>query len=500
MESESDRYRIRPGRKSDAAGLADLHASVQLQFATGGRPHPGIAAWVEDLMDGHPSVTPADFLVAEDAATGRPVASLVSIRQTWNLGTGLEGPRAGVRLPVAQIELVGTAPEHRGNRLTERLFSALHQRHADDGAAIQMIEGIPYFYRRLGYDYALANDGAPTVPAAAVASVGEGGPTVRAAVASVGEGGPTVRAAVASAGEGGPTVRPAIAEDAEALAGIDRQISGGDALTCPRDAAVWRYEISGRRPADISARRVAVLVRDAEVCGYLVHGDRLSAAGELPVFAAACAQPADWPHAAPAMHAYLGEIGRGLTGFTAVRRILSPGHPLVRLGPAGVPRRPRGWYIRCADPIDLLTRLQPLRADDGDGHPRCRQPVNRSRNPRGRPAGGSDPAGPGPPHPARSAGTLAGLPAPRPPHRALPDRRLPQRAGAHLAAGLTAPRRGQFSSGAETFLRCVAYQAAERGGGARLGRPPHSCAGRSSWPVFAGELWCVAASWAGKGA
>jgi hypothetical protein len=31
-----------------------------------------------------------------------------------------------------------------------------------------MIEGIPYFYRRLGYDYALANDGAPTVPAAAV--------------------------------------------------------------------------------------------------------------------------------------------------------------------------------------------------------------------------------------------------------------------------------------------------------------------------------------------
>jgi hypothetical protein len=346
MESESDRYRIRPGRKSDAAGLADLHASVQLQFATGGRPHPGIAAWVEDLMDGHPSVTPADFLVAEEPATGRPVASLVSIRQTWNLGTGLERSRAGVRLPVAQIELVGTAPEHRGNRLTERLFGTLHQRHADDGAAIQMIEGIPYFYRRLGYDYALANDGAPTVPAAAIASAGEGGPPVRPAVAS--------------AGEGGPTVRPAIAEDAEALAGIDRQISGGDALTCPRDAAVWRYEIGGRRPADISGRRVAVLVRDAEVCGYLVHGDRLSPAGELPVFAAACAQPADWPHAAPAMHAYLGEIGRGLTGFTAVRRILSPGHPLVRLGPAGVPRRPRGWYIRCADPIDLLTRLQPL--------------------------------------------------------------------------------------------------------------------------------------------
>jgi ribosomal protein S18 acetylase RimI-like enzyme len=327
MTSEGARYQIRPGRKSDVTGLAGLHAAVQLQSGTGGHPHPGIAAWVEDLMDGHPSVTPADFLVAEDRTTGRPAASLVGIRQTWSL--------AGVPLPVAQVELVGTAPEHRGNRLADRLFDAFHQHGAEDGTALQMIEGIPYFYRRLGYDYALANDGAPTVPAGALAS------------------------AVTSQG-GEPIVRSATTGDAEALAAVDRRIMGGAALNCPRDAAVWRYEIGGRSPEDIAGRKVAVLVRDAEVRGYLVHGDRLSPAGELPVLAAACAQPADWPHAAPAMHAYLGETGRGLTGFTAVRRILSPAHPLVRFGPAGVPRRPRGWYVRCADPIALLARLQPL--------------------------------------------------------------------------------------------------------------------------------------------
>jgi hypothetical protein len=56
---------------------------------TGGQPHPGIAAWVEDLLDGHPSVVPDDFLVAEDSATGRPVASLVELRQDWSLaGSG----------------------------------------------------------------------------------------------------------------------------------------------------------------------------------------------------------------------------------------------------------------------------------------------------------------------------------------------------------------------------------------------------------------------------
>jgi hypothetical protein len=71
MTGEDDRYLVRPGRAADAGELADLHASVQLQAATGGQPHPGIAAWVEDLLAGRPSVVPEDFLVVEEAATGR---------------------------------------------------------------------------------------------------------------------------------------------------------------------------------------------------------------------------------------------------------------------------------------------------------------------------------------------------------------------------------------------------------------------------------------------
>ena len=59
MTRENERYIIRPGRASDATALAGLHASVQLQTVTGGQPHPGIAAWVEDLLDGHPSAHPA---------------------------------------------------------------------------------------------------------------------------------------------------------------------------------------------------------------------------------------------------------------------------------------------------------------------------------------------------------------------------------------------------------------------------------------------------------
>ncbi|MEH1130901.1 GNAT family N-acetyltransferase, partial [Micromonospora sp. CPCC 206061] len=160
-------------------------------------------------------------------------------------------------------------------------------------------------------------------------------------------------------------VRPATLADADDLARIDGRLAYGNALVCPRDAEAWRYEIAGRRPADLARRVVAVLVHGADVRGYLVHGARLSPAGELIVVAAACEREADWPRAASAMHAHLGHTGRQYEAsarlpFVAVRLILDPDHQLARLGPPGIPRRPRGWYVRASDPADLLTRLQPL--------------------------------------------------------------------------------------------------------------------------------------------
>ena len=163
----------------------------------------------------------------------------------------------------------------------------------------------------------------------------------------------------------GLTVRPATVVDADELADIDRLRAADNALTCPRDAVVWRHEIAGHRTTNLIRREVAVLAHGTEVRGYLVHGARLSTAGELIVVAAACKDPAAWPWAAPAMYAHLGRIGRRYGSsvdrpFTALRLILNPDHPLARFGPPGVLQRPRGWFVRTSDPADLLARLQPL--------------------------------------------------------------------------------------------------------------------------------------------
>ncbi|HWS37569.1 MAG TPA: GNAT family N-acetyltransferase [Actinoplanes sp.] len=295
-------YVIRPGRPGDVAAIAELQAAVQVQDMTGGEPHPGIAAWVEDLMDGHPTVRPEDFLVAE-SDDGRVAASLVVIRQEWSL--------AGVRLPVAVIELVGTLPEHRGNKLTDRLFEAVHRRLDADGVTLQLIEGIPYFYRRFGYDYALANDGAPSIPVAALP-------------------------------DGPSKMRPATVDDAEALAAADRELSRTGVLCCPRDAGSWRYEIAGRRPDDLIRRIVAV----HEDGGYLVH--TVSGAAVI----AATVRPDD------SVYAYLRQIAG--PEQTKVRLLLGPDHPLSVLGPAGVPQRTRGWFVRTGDPAALIARLKPV--------------------------------------------------------------------------------------------------------------------------------------------
>lgn len=105
MPVSVDGYLVRSGRAEDVTAFAELNGAVQLQEVTGGEPHAGVAAWVRDLFDGHHTVRPADFLIAEDVRTGQVAAGLVGIAQSWVC--------AGARLPVIQVELVATDPEHR---------------------------------------------------------------------------------------------------------------------------------------------------------------------------------------------------------------------------------------------------------------------------------------------------------------------------------------------------------------------------------------------------
>ncbi len=62
---------------------------------------------------------------------------------------------SGVAVPTGQVELVATAPAYEGRGLVRALMEEAHRRSADRGDLLQVMIGIPFFYRQFGYSYAM---------------------------------------------------------------------------------------------------------------------------------------------------------------------------------------------------------------------------------------------------------------------------------------------------------------------------------------------------------
>src|SRR4030095_6565200 len=83
------------------------------------------------------------------------VSSMLLVSQSWAYG--------GVPIPVGQTELGGTRPEYRGRGLVRTQFEVLHEWSARRGELLQVIAGVPWFYRQFGYEMALPRGGGPRV-------------------------------------------------------------------------------------------------------------------------------------------------------------------------------------------------------------------------------------------------------------------------------------------------------------------------------------------------
>ena len=111
-----------------------------------------LAAWTRDLLTRpHPTFSPNDFTIVEEAATGRIVSSSNLISQTWSY--------EGIKFGVGRPELVGTLPEFRNRGLVRMQFEEIHKWSAERGERVQAITGIPFYYRQFGYEMALDLDG-----------------------------------------------------------------------------------------------------------------------------------------------------------------------------------------------------------------------------------------------------------------------------------------------------------------------------------------------------
>ena len=137
---------MRRATPEDADALSEFNANIH-----GGddqNERKGVAAWTRDLLTrSHATFQPGDFIIVEEASSGRIVSSMCLIPQTWSY----EGMEFGVGRP----ELVGTLPEYRGRGLIRAQFDEVHKWSAKRGLMVQAITGIRYYYRQFGYEYAL---------------------------------------------------------------------------------------------------------------------------------------------------------------------------------------------------------------------------------------------------------------------------------------------------------------------------------------------------------
>lgn len=106
-----------------------------------------LARMTRALILHHPFTHPKEWLFVEDSTNGKIVSSLCLLPWTLHYET--------VQLKAAEMGIVGTLPEYRHQGLIRSLDSRFRQLLDIDGYVLSHIQGIPYYYRQFGYEYAL---------------------------------------------------------------------------------------------------------------------------------------------------------------------------------------------------------------------------------------------------------------------------------------------------------------------------------------------------------
>jgi GNAT superfamily N-acetyltransferase len=324
---------LRRSSPEDADTLADFNARIHSDDGPE-KPDERLAAWTRDLLTRpHPTFNPDDFTVVEETATGRIVSSLNLIPQTWTY--------EGIPFGVGRPELVGTLPEFRKRGLVREQFDEIHRWCDERGLVVQAITGIPYFYRKFGYEMALDLSG--------------------------GRFGYEAHVPKLKNGETEPyRLHPATLTDIPLMAEVYEQTQKRYLIVCHRTPEIWRYEIDGRSEKHINRIEGRIIEdSDGEPVGFLAHPHFLVMDGAF-AYAYELKPGVSWLAVTPSVVRYLWETGQAyakrddkpssLFGF-----LLGAQHPAYEALGTKLPShdRPYAWYIRVPDLPGFIRHIAP---------------------------------------------------------------------------------------------------------------------------------------------
>lgn len=326
---------LRRSRPADREALAEFQANTLL--AAGEEPPlERLYYWIHDLMSGeHPGFDPHDFTIVEESATGRIVSAMALISQQWSY--------EGIPFRFGQPDVVATDPAYRRRGLVHAQMEEVHRWSAARGEMVLGITGIPWFYRRYGYEMALSLDAGRAAYRANVPRLEEGAAEI-------------VR------------FRAAWRDDLPFMQAMHRQMTARSLLACERDDAQWRFDLEQRHEksgmrADF---RIIEAVANGQPVGLFIHASRLWGT-ELGVTLCEVKPGTPWLAVAPGLLRYLDQVGvekaaRAAGEFTAISFQLGETHPLFDTIPHRLPRfdTPYAWYLRVPDLVGFLRLIAPV--------------------------------------------------------------------------------------------------------------------------------------------
>jgi len=221
----------------------------------------------------------------------------------------------GLPIPAGQVELVATDRAYEGRGLVRALMAWAHARSAARGHLAQVMIGIPYFYRKFGYQYAIElphNRAVTSVPPAPEDHL----------------------------------VRPAGPADIAAMAALQEATQRGFDLRMPRSAACWRWLVARTGSTQLLVERAGVPVGTARI----TPPDEDVLLGEIAV---------EEPSAVSALLAYSAKSAKtselkvkgrpGSLAGAALEPYLADAPPLAEC-----------YYARVPDARALLEHLRPV--------------------------------------------------------------------------------------------------------------------------------------------
>lgn len=324
---------LRRSTPDDADALADFNARVHSDDGPE-KPDERLAAWTRDLLTRpHPTFHPDDFTVVEETASGRIVSSLNLISQTWTY--------EGIPFGVGRSELVGTLPEFRKRGLVRIQYDEIHRWSAERAELAQAITGIPYFYRKFGYEMALDLSGERFGYEAHV---------------------PKLKDA-----ETEPyRLRPATEADLSFMAEVYDQTQKRYPIVCQRTPDIWRYELDGRSEKHVNRMEQRIIEdKNGEPVGYLLHPHFLIMDG-LFAFAYELKTGVSWLAVTPSVVRYMWATGQAYAerderASNAFGFILGARHPVYAALGSKLPsrNRPYAWYLRVPDLPGFIRHIAP---------------------------------------------------------------------------------------------------------------------------------------------